>query len=420
MEHPYDLALQLLAALVIGLLIGIERGWTAREGHEGERIAGIRTFSLIGLTGGVSALFSRDVGHWFIISVFLAVSALVITAHVLDVLEDKDVGTTTAFTMMLTFILAAWSAYGQPIPALTVTVIVISLLGHKPTLHSWLKKVSPRDFFAGVKLLILSVVLLPLLPDMGYGPWEAFNPYWTWLMVVLISGLSFLGYAGIQIIGERKGTVMTAIAGGLASSTAVTFTLARFAKEQKDTIIFSVGVLLASSIMFPRVLIEVFVVHPGLVSLVWIPLTAMLAGLLCCMGWLWRWQAAREPSCSPRIEVSNPLQLGVALQFGFLLAVIMLLSEAMKGWFGNHGVYALSIVSGLMDVDAITLSLAKSSRQDLEPAVAALGIALACATNTLIKAIIFALVAGIRKNILLPVAVLAAILPGLFIAIFLP
>lgn len=149
MEHPYDLALQLLAALVIGLLIGIERGWTAREGHEGERIAGIRTFSLIGLTGGVSALFSRDVGHWFIISVFLAVSALVITAHVLDVLEDKDVGTTTAFTMMLTFILAAWSAYGQPIPALTVTVIVISLLGHKPTLHSWLKKVSPRIFLQG-------------------------------------------------------------------------------------------------------------------------------------------------------------------------------------------------------------------------------------------------------------------------------
>jgi len=147
MEQSYDTALKLLVSLAIGLLIGIERGWSEREEDEGDRIAGIRTFSLIGLMGGVVALFSREVGHWLIVAAFIAVSALIITAHILDVREDMDVGTTTAFTMMLTFILAAWAAYGHTIPATAVTVIVISLLGLKSVLHSWLKKDQTAGLF---------------------------------------------------------------------------------------------------------------------------------------------------------------------------------------------------------------------------------------------------------------------------------
>ncbi|MGM0540620.1 MAG: MgtC/SapB family protein, partial [Thermodesulfobacteriota bacterium] len=190
MEEMYVVALELLAALAIGLLIGIERGWSGRQEDEGQRVAGIRTFSLIGLLGGVVALLSQEVSTWLIISGFLSVSALAIAAHILDFAKNEDVGTTTAFSMMLTFALAAWAAYGHQVPAMAVTVITIFLLGHKPGLHRWLTKVSPEDFFSGVKLLIISVVLLPLLPDKGFGPWEALNPYWTWWMVVLISGLS--------------------------------------------------------------------------------------------------------------------------------------------------------------------------------------------------------------------------------------
>ena len=415
MEQTYDIATKVIASLAIGLLVGIERGWNDREQSDGNRVAGIRTFSLIGLLGGVVALLSREISPWFIIAAFLAVSALSITAHFLEVQEDKDVGTTTAFTMMLTFVLAAWAAYGHIIPAMAVTVIVISLLGHKPSLHSWLKKITPLDFFAAAKLLIISIVILPLLPNKGYGPWEVLNPYWIWWMVVLISGISFLGYVVIHIVGEKRGTVVTAIAGALVSSTAVTINLAHFAKKQEANALFSGGVLLSSAIMFPRVIIEVFAVYPSLLFPLWIPLVVMMVGLLCGLAWLWlRYEKGEEGN---HIELKNPLQLGTAIKFGFLLAAILLLSEAMKEWFGTHGVYALSIASGLMDVDAISLSLARSAQHGMAAKLATVGIVLACATNTLVKGVLFAVIAGFRKNIRVPLLMCAAILPGLFVAV---
>ena len=415
MEEMYVVGLELLAALAIGLLIGIERGWSGRQEDEGQRVAGIRTFSLIGLLGGVVALLSQEVSTWLIISGFLAVSALAIAAHILDFAKNEDVGTTTAFSMMLTFALATWAAYGNQVPAMAVTVIAIFLLGHKPGLHRWLTKVTPEDFFSGVKLLIISVVLLPLLPDKGFGPWEALNPYWTWWMVVLISGLSFLGYVVIQVVGERMGMMVTAIAGGLVSSTAVTLSLARLAREKKTAIIFSGGVLVASSIMFLRVMIEVFVVHADLMRLLWLPLIIMLLGLLCSLVWIWRRHEKDAQRQDQKIELKNPLQLGMALQFGFLLAVILLLSEAMKEWLGNQGVYILSVVSGLMDVDAITLSLSRSAHSGLDAEVAVTGIVLACAANTIFKGLIFAIIAGFRKNMHLPLVMFAAMVPGLLI-----
>jgi len=172
-------------------------------------IAGIRTFSLIGLLEGVLASLSQEVSQWLITAGFIAVSALIIASHMLNVCKNRDVGSTTAFAMMLTFALAVWATYGYRIPALAVTVIVMSLLGYKPVLHKWLTKIRPQDFFSGVKLLIISVVFLPLLPNQGYGPWEALNPYWIWWMVVLISGLSFLGYIVIQFMGTKMGTLVT-------------------------------------------------------------------------------------------------------------------------------------------------------------------------------------------------------------------
>ncbi len=417
MEDIYQSVITLAVSLAIGLLVGIERSWSDREGEDGSRIAGLRTFSLIGLLGGVAVLLGREVGVWFVGVAFVVVAALSITAHVLDVQEDQDLGTTTAFSMMLVFVLSAWAAYGAVVPAMAVTVVVISLLGYKPVLHSWLKMISPQDFFAGAKLLIISVVLLPLLPNQGYGPWQALNPFWTWLMVVLISGLSFLGYVGMKIVGERAGLIMTAIVGALASSTAVTVSLARLAKQRQRYRLFAGGVLLASAIMFLRVMIEIFVVYPGLLVRMWLPLSLMCAGLLAGFVWLWLRRGRSSPDVSRDVEVRNPLQLGMALQFGILLAAILLLSEAMKAWFGDYGVYALSVVSGIMDVDAITLSLAKSARQSAQADVAIVGILLACATNTLVKGIMFATITGTRQAIRLPVFMGVAMLPGLLVAL---
>jgi uncharacterized membrane protein (DUF4010 family) len=351
------------------------------------------------------------------VAAFPGVCALIIAAHILEAGEDKDMGTTTAFTMMLSFVLAAWAAFGQPIPAMAVTVIVISLLGYKPVLHSWLKTIRPGDFFSGLKLLIISLVLLPLLPNKGYGPWEALNPYWTWWMVVLISGISFMGYVIIQIAGEKKGALVTAVAGGLVSSTAVTISLARFAREQRKTLVFSAGVLVASAIMFIRVVIEVLVVYPGLMEALWLPLGTMFAGLIAALAWTW-WRRDRTGHRDHRpVVLKNPLQLGMALQFGLILAVVLLLSEAMKEWFGSSGIYVLSVVSGLIDVDAIVLSLSRSARQDLASEVAVMGILLACLTNTLVKGVIFAFIAGFRVHFRLPLLMLGAMIPGCVVAL---
>lgn len=416
MQELHDISLSLLVALSIGLLTGIERGWSERDEKEGDRMAGIRTFSVVGLLGGVWGLLALEIDEWVVAAAFLAVTAMIISAHIMDVKRDEDVGATTAFTLMLVFALSAWSVFGYELPALGATVIVTLLLGYKPTLHRWLRNINRKEIYAWTKLLVISIVLLPLLPNKGYGPWDAFNPYWVWWMIVLISGLSFLGYVAISVTGKNLGTLLTSFAGGLASSTAVTISLAQFAKKSKTTFIFMAGVLLASSIMFIRVLIEVSVVNYQLLNQLWLPISLMFAGLIIAGLWLWRFKIYTEES-SP-IKLKNPFQLKTAIQFGILLGAILVLSEGMQEWFGDQGVYALSVVSGLMDVDAITLSLSKMSADDLQEEVAVMGIILASITNTLVKGFIFSFYVGIRKSITLILLLLAAVTPGFLLAIY--
>jgi len=401
MDLDLNVIWNLFAALGIGLLIGIERGWSGRLEDEGDRVAGIRTFSLVGLFGGVWTEVSRFVNEWVLAVAFLALAALVITSYVIEatVEDEKDLGITTEVALLLTFTLSSWAAFGYHVYALGVTVIVISLLSLKPTLHRWLHKIEVKEIYAGIKLLVITVILLPLLPNQGYGPWEAINPHWIWWMVVLISGLSFIGYILIKYLGEDKGTMLTAITGGLASSTAVTLSLAQFAKQQKKIAsgIFIAGVLVASSIMFVRVGIEVAVVNADLLYPLWIPLTTMLVLTLGSGFWLWQKHLQLEDD-QPPIELKNPLQFFTALQFGLLLGVILLLATAMEKWYGDQGIYLLALFSGLMDVDAITLSLSRMAEEGTDPSVATLGIVIAVITNTIVKAGLFIFWAGYEKS----------------------
>jgi uncharacterized membrane protein (DUF4010 family) len=417
MDQSFVNFLSLLAAFAIGLLIGIERGWSDREEKEGDRIAGIRTFSLIGFLGGTWGLLAEALSTWIIAAAFLSVSALIIVAYVMDVRKNEDIGATTAFAMMLTFALAAWAVQGNELFALGVTVIVMALLGYKPTLHRFLRKLEEKEIFAGIKLLVISVVLLPLLPNEGYGPWEALNPYWIWWMVVLISGLSFAGYFAIKVAGTRLGTLLTAITGGMASSTAVTLSLAQFARESITQKVFMAGVIFAGSIMFIRVVIEVSVVNASLLPILWPPLAAMFAALLLSGFILLKMDQKKEVDSGKDLELKNPFQIGMALKFGALLALILMLSEGMKEWFGDEGIYALSVISGLMDVDAITLSLSRMSTEGLEYEVAAMGIILASATNTMVKGFIFAFFVGLKRSLPLLGFLFAAIVAGLLLAV---
>ncbi|MEX2575009.1 MAG: MgtC/SapB family protein, partial [Balneolaceae bacterium] len=231
MESELQIVFQLLAALAIGFLVGIERGWSGQKESESDPVAGIRTFSLIGLLGGVWAMISQTAGEWILAIAFAAVAAMAIVSYLMNTRKSDNIGTTTAYTQMVTFVLGAWAALGYHLYALGTAVLVVALLGMKPVLHRWLRGIETKEIYAGIKLLVISLVLLPLLPDQGYGPWESINPRWIWWMVVLICGISFIGYFSIKHIGNRKGTLVTSITGGLASSTAVTLSMAEFARN---------------------------------------------------------------------------------------------------------------------------------------------------------------------------------------------
>lgn len=192
---------------------------------------------------------------------------------------------------------------------------------------------------------------------------------------------------------------MTAVIGGLASSTAVTVSLAQFAKQKVENSakIFIAGVLVASSVMFIRVVIEVAVVHPEMLHPLWIPLAVMLALSFVCVFWLWKSSDEKEGDDNPNLDLGNPLQLPTALKFGALLAVILVLATALQEWFGDEGIYLLALLSGLMDVDAITLSLSQMAKTEITTAVATLGIVIAVISNTLVKAGLFIFLAGFKK-----------------------
>ncbi len=402
MSPELDIVWKLLSALGVGLLIGTERGWYGRKEDEGDRVAGIRTFSLVGLLGGICASLIPYAGEWVLGVAFISFTALVIASYIFEIKMqgNEDIGITTEVALLLTFSLGAWAALGFQMEALGSAVAVIALLSLKPVLHDWLQKIDVEVIYAGIKLLIISVIMLPLLPNQGYGPWETLNPYWIWWMVVLISGLSFLGFILVKYVGEDKGILLTAVIGGLASSTAVTVSLAQFAKQkpQNTAKIFIAGVLLASSVMFLRVIIEVTVVHPEMLHPLWIPLAVMLGLSFFCVLWLWKGSEKTEESENPSLDLGNPLQLPTALKFGVLLAVILVLATALKEWFGDQGIYLLALLSGLMDVDAITLSLSEMAKTEITTAVATLGIVIAVISNTLVKAGLFIYLTGFKKS----------------------
>jgi len=415
MMDDLDMIVGIATALAVGMLIGIERGWSGKDEEEGDRVAGIRTFSLIGLLGGVWGILSMLVNGWILALAFMAVAGMAIVSYLVETRKSTDIGTTTAYTQMLTFALGAWAAYGYHLYALAVAAVVITMLGLKPVLHKWVRGIETVEIYAGIKMLIITVVLLPLLPNQGYGPWEAINPHWIWWMVVLISGISFIGYFAIKYTGDKLGTLLTALIGGLASSTAVTLNMANLAREQGARMIFMAGVMIASSIMFIRITVEVSIVNPSLLETLWPPLVMMFLSVLAGAWHLWNTRK-KNPEEEPVLELTNPLKITTALKFGLFLGAVLFLTTAVVELFGDRGIYILAVLSGLMDVDAITLSLSRLSRHGLDPDVAVFGIMLAAVTNTMVKAIIFAWFVGFYKSRKLLLLMFSASLVGLLTA----
>ena len=411
-----DSMLNLGIALAVGLMIGVERGWHEREAGEGRRIAGIRTFGLIGLLGGLWALLAQELGELLLGFAYLGLTIVLIIAYRRSRQDGTDIGITTLIAAMITFALGAFAVRDNATLAAAGAVTTTVLLSLKPTLHRWLRHIAAEELYAALKLLLISVVLLPVLPDRGYGPWGVLNPYHIWWMVVLIAGLSFAGYIAMRAIGTERGILLTGLLGGLTSSTATTLNFARWARRMRLGQVLAAGSLVASATMFPRILVEVAVINPQLLPALVLPLSLMAVATIAFSLWLWHRHRVRPPS--DELPLHNPLELKSALQFGLLLSVILVLAEALRAWLGDTGIYLLALVSGIGDVDAITLSMSRMATVDLSGDVAARAILIAALANTLMKGVLVASI-GSREmwRGYLPGLLLALLVGGLFLLI---
>ena len=382
-----ELLPNMLVAMAIGLLIGGEREWSQRDRNSEKVMAGIRTFGLLGLLGSIAVLLNEFLHPTAWAIILAAVIALVIAAYIAETRVSGDWGMTTEIAMLGTFLLGSLATVGQPTLAAGLGVLVALLLSMKSFLHNQVHRLSEHEISGTLKLLFISVVLLPLLPNETMGWLGVFNPYVTWWMVVAIAGLGFAAYVAVRVMGPGSGIILTAALGGMVSSTAMTITLSRLSRSVRHPGTLAAGLLLTSSLMFPRMLLEAAFISPALAQVILAPLGLAMLCYLAGVSLL-LWHATRQASLDHEpIEqtLKNPFEMGPALKFSALLIAIMFLVEIARQWFGEAGVLVTAAISGAADVDAITLSLARLSNQGLEQSVAANGILLAAISNSLFK-----------------------------------
>ncbi|MBY7763082.1 MgtC/SapB family protein [Vibrio fluvialis] len=375
----------LLVALLLGAIVGTQRGWVARNNVEGSRVAGIRTFSLVGLYGGLSAILAAHYSPLLLGFALLALVVLASIAFVLKQRKSQDISITGVVSLLVTFVLGSLAVSGEPVLAAAAAVITAVVLDNKKELHEALQKLQEYELDAALRLMLISIVMLPLLPNQSYGPWQALNPYEIWWMVVLIASISFLGYFAIKIGGAKRGVLFTSVFAGFSSSTALTLQFSNLSRDQPTiSPLLASGILLCCGTMFPRLLIVASLINTELTPILWPVIAVMMIGLYIPAWFIWR-STDVDFNEDQSANHKNPLALQSALWFGVILAIIMLLAHALSDWFGQAGTLALSAVSGITDVDAITLALGRQSTHSLDVYTAAMGIIIAASVNTLVK-----------------------------------
>ena len=381
MDEP--LALRFAVALGLGILIGLER--ERAKGEEGG--AGVRTFALIALAGAIAGYLDQNLGLvWLALAVFVAVGALLISLYVLTSLRG-DTGIATEISALLAFLLGLLCAHGQLQVAAWVAVAMALMLALKDWLHRLARRIDTSDVEATLKFAIVTLIILPLVPDQNYGPalLNVLNPYKVWLMVVLISGLNFVSYLLIKTVGAEHGIGIAGLLGGLASSTAVTLGFSQRSRQPgADAPALALGILLAWTVMFFRVVFMTWLISGQLGMRLAVAMGALCAVSLGACYWLWRRRRAQE-----RGEVKpgqNPFELDEAIKFGLLFGVVVFVAKAAQVYLGEAGLYFAAGIAGLTDVDAITLAMADMARNDAQNLnVAARAIVIAALANTLVK-----------------------------------
>jgi uncharacterized membrane protein (DUF4010 family) len=378
-----DLAapLKFLTSLGVGLLLGLQRERTPSAK------AGLRTFALVALFGTVSALIAEAAGSaWIIGAGVLLVGLMIIAAyHQHEDKAEADSGTTTVVAVLLCFGLGVMVWYDRSQLAVTIAIAATVLLHFKTELHGYSERISQRDLASILQLAVLTFIVLPLLPDRGFGPYGVLNPYHIWLMVVLVSGVSLAGYLALRLAGSGKSLTLVGIFGGLVSSTATTLVYARQARAYPATAAIGGTIIgIANLVVLARLAVISSVVAPAVLPVM---LPVLASGL--ALGVVALAPRLRTVMVEPELkmpELGNPANLRVALGFGALYALILLGSAWLSGLAGNHGLYAIAAASGFVDVDAITLSsLNLLHGGGVSVAVATTAVGIAFASNVVVK-----------------------------------
>ncbi|MBI5691006.1 MAG: MgtC/SapB family protein [Verrucomicrobia bacterium] len=390
-----------IVSACLGALIGMIRQWGDQHGADPVEFAGLRTHTFWAILGCLGAYTSKHHVPYTLLGVFLAVTAHLV-AQTANPHDRSQPGSTSFAGALLTILCGALVFWGETRAAILVAALTMVVHGSKQPIHSWARALTAADIRATLQFAAISGVILPLVPDRPLGPFQAFNPFSTWLMVVLISGMGFAGYVAIRLVGARAGILLTGLFGGLASSTASTLAFSRRSRDEPDLAEhYTLAVVAACTMMLPRVLVAIGLINREFSGSLLLPFAILALPGVAYVTWVWiRRRPASRPGDTP--ELGNPLGLLTAVKFAALYALIAFLVRWFReqGW--TDGLLPLSFVSGLTDLDAIALSVSRDHADGgVTLRVATQAVVVAAVANTLLKAgLAIALgSAGLRRRI---------------------
>lgn len=413
-----ELATRLGLALALGFVIGLERGWKERDEGEGHRAAGLRTFSLIGLLGGIFGILSLEGDRILIAAGFVTTSAVLAAFIWRENQREGDYSATTLVAALLTFMLGALAVLGDMAITAGAGVITVGLLAYKSQLHGFLARLTWTELRSGLLLAAMTFIALPLLPDRALDPWGAINPHELWLITILIAAVSFAGYVAVKLAGPSRGLVLAAALGGLVSSTVVTLTLAGLARANTARMGLISGSILASgAVMMARVLVLAGVVNLSLAAALAVPLLAAALFQALAAFLLIGRDGKADGAGAEGLVHKNPFLLSEVLRFGAILAAVMLAAGIAQSIWGNGGLMAVAAISGLADVDAMTLSVANMGPATMTGVAAVL---LTIGVNNAAKSIYGWVAGGTRLGLILLTLNMAAMAVAVAAWWFLP
>jgi len=408
------------AALLIGVLIGMQREYAHGSSKGTGLFAGARTFALMSLVGATAAFLAETLDSiWILISITGMMGVMVIVAYYVTATEREEIGLTSEVAALITILIGAVCYIHSIELAAAMGVVTTVLLAVKGELRQFVRVITREYVFATLQFAVITAIVLPILPNRTFGPapFNVLNPAKIWEMVIFISGINFLGYVLVKVVGPKKGLGISGLLGGLASSTATTMSFSERSKSQTGMEKpFAVAIIVSWVIMFIRVIVEVAVVNSRLLPQVWPSLIAMGLAALIYAGYLFFSQAAIDEE---ELALSNPFELSTAIKFGLIYALVLVGTKAAELYIGERGIYLTSIIAGFADVDAITLSISDLTRSggSISLESGKFAIILATISNTLTKGtLVFSIGSkALRKYIWPIMAVLVVI--GLGIAL---